>query len=92
MGRDNRKVGLLEANNGISDGGEGLVPVVFDSYLSFGGSGQHSGYHWSDTSLPFPSRKKVSYVVGSTVSLAHSTSSVPFVLLVSLALRIRFLS
>jgi hypothetical protein len=35
MGRDNRKVGLLEANNDISDGGEGLVPVVFDSYLSF---------------------------------------------------------
>jgi hypothetical protein len=35
MGRENRKVGLLEANNGITDGGEGLVPVVFDSYLSF---------------------------------------------------------
>ena len=43
----------------------------------FGGSGQHSGSHRSDTSLPFPSKKKVRYVVGSTASLAHSTSSVP---------------
>ena len=35
MGRDNRKVDLLEAGIDFSDGRVGLVPVVLDSYFSF---------------------------------------------------------